>query len=210
MSSIWSLLGWVRLSVSPEYRGMGGLNVVRISRGMAAVLRHGVGGVRIDSSGWVSLEELASALTRMFKTPVRRQHIMEVLRNDYVGRYELDEHSGRVRALYGHSIPVTISYRRASPGEVKLLYHGTTRERLDKILREGLRPLDRLWVHMYNSYELAAERSMRRRGKPTVLVIDAEAMLLSGYNIFRAGRYVYVAKHVPSKFIKEAKLLVDS
>ena len=66
---------------------------------------------------------------------------------------------------------------------------------------EGLKPLRRNWVHMYDSFELALERSRRRRGCPVVLVIDGGALASRGI-LYRAGRHVYVARHVEWRYVK--------
>lgn len=182
---------------------MRNISLTRVSRGMAAVLRHGIGGAKIDEHGWVALDELAQTLTKLLRAKIEEKHILDVIRSDDIGRYEFDENKLRIRALYGHSIPVTINYRKVNPEEVETLYHGTVMERMEKIRREGLKPLNRLWVHMYSSFKLAAARSLRRRGTPVILAIDAKR-LASECMLFKAGKYVYVTKHVPSKFIKGA------
>lgn len=176
--------------------------LTRISRGMAAILRHGIGGAEIDENGWAKLNELSQTLTKILRTKVTEEDILNVVKNDIIGRYELDVDKMKIRALYGHSIPVAIEYKIIKPYEVKDLYHGTVMEKIDSIMCEGLKPLNRLWVHLYSSYKLAVERSLRRKGRPAILTIDAKQLAASKYMLFKAGKYVYVTKHVPSKFIK--------
>ena len=175
---------------------------VKLSRTMCALLRHGVEGFRVDSEGWADIGYVAEKLSALLKKNITESDVVKVAENDSVGRYEIDYRNGRIRALYGHSIPVKIEYRRVGPRDVNdELYHGTVKERLEKILEEGLKPLKRNWVHMYDSFELAVERSRRRRGSPTILIIDAKS-LASTYKLYRAGKHVYVSKYVPQRFIK--------
>ena len=52
----------------------------------------------------------------------------------------------RIRALYGHSLPGKLRRETAKPPA--MLFHGTSPEAAEKILREGLKPMRRQYVHL--------------------------------------------------------------
>ena len=101
---------------------------------------------------------------------VRREHIVAIALLDPKGRFEL--RNNRIRARYGHSIKVDIKYRREYPQK---LYHGTSTDKLNSILKKGLKPMKRLYVHMTTNLEEAIDNA-RRHGKPVILEIDTECL----------------------------------
>ncbi len=66
------------------------------------------------------------------------------------GRFE--RRDGRIRALYGHSIPVKMGFEEGR--EVGILYHGMTRKAALRTLREGLKSM-RSWAHLSPTIEIA-------------------------------------------------------
>ncbi len=146
-----------------------------------------------------NLEELVKRIRRIKGFDwVRIDHIYAVVRTDEKGRFEIE--NGRIRALYGHSIPVENEYKRDKVPDV--LYHGTGRATVDLILREGLKPIRRNMVHLTSNIRDAYAVGLRKDSKPVILVIDAKRVVSEGIDIRRAGRNVYVCKQVPPRFIR--------
>lgn len=165
-----------------------------MSKLISGALRHfpGALGLRLDEEGFVSIETLAEAIKRREGYEwVLKEHIIALAQTDPKGRFEISE--GKIRARYGHSIPVKIHYPEAYPDT--FLYHGTSFFNLKSIRRLGILPMKRRFVHLTTNFEDAASRARSWRD-PVVLVIDPKK-LKGKVNLYKAGRDVYVAPHVP-------------
>src|SRR4030095_17024815 len=88
-------------------------------------------------------------------------------------RFALNADCSMIRAVQGHSTPVTLGHPAAAPPG--LLYHGTVERFLPDILRDGLKPGARHDVHL-SPDEATARRVGARRGRPVILVIQARDM----------------------------------
>lgn len=177
---------------------------LRLSKLMSLLLRHRpeLGGLKVDAEGFVEVRELVEAARRLGLRWVREEHVKAVAELDSKGRFEL--RGSRVRARYGHSIPVEVRYEKGSVPDV--LYHGTTPEAAARILREGLKPMGRRMVHLSSSIEDAIAVGRRKCRTPVVLAVDAKRASEEGVEVYRASSRVYVAKYIPPKFIR----LLDS
>ncbi|WP_252901185.1 RNA 2'-phosphotransferase [Vulcanisaeta sp. JCM 14467] len=76
---------------------------------------------------------------------------------DPKGRFEVRD--GMIRARYGHNKSLNVDIRYDVDNEVSVLYHGTTKEALTRIMREGIKPMNRKYVHLVldlrDAYEVA-------------------------------------------------------
>ncbi len=175
---------------------------IRLSKKIAGLLRH-YGpryGLRIDREGWARIEDLVRALRRIpgFEW-VSREHVLEVVSLDDKGRYEV--RGDRIRARYGHSLPVAPRYEEAPAPRV--LYHGTVVERLPGIRARGILPMKRRMVHLSASIVDAWETGRRHGGNVVVLVVDTSCLERRGVRVYRASPRVYVAEWVPPECIAE-------
>ena len=122
------------------------------------------------------------------------------------GRFEIKEKDGKlyIRARYGHSaeLPIEVEYEKVSADDVDYLYHGTRADVLPWILREGLKPMRRKYVHLTKNPQTALITAKRHRGKPVILKIDAKKFIQDGGEIFKASDEIYLAKYIPPKYIK--------
>ena len=118
--------------------------------------------------------------------------------SDEKGRYSFDKTGNRIRANQGHSIPgVVVEMEQPEPPE--LLYHGTATRFLDSIMKEGLRPMSRQWVHISGDFETAVKTGMRH-GRPVVLVIRAKEFVQDGNELYLSANGVWQARSVPAKY----------
>ena len=182
--------------------GVGHRRLVTVSRYLARHLRHRPEriGLVLDPAGWASVEDLLSCAARDGH-PITEADLLEVVTRGDKPRYELDLARGRIRARYGHSVPVDLGLQPTPPPDV--LYHGTVERSVAAILRHGLEPMDRQHVHL--SSDVPTARAVgRRRGAPVVLVVDALAMARSGHLFFCSGGGVWLTAHVPARFLTRA------
>jgi putative RNA 2'-phosphotransferase len=69
-------------------------------------------------------------------------------------RFELYE--GKIRALYGHSLPEKVLKVPGEPPAV--LFHGTSSRLMKQIRHEGLKPMRRQYVHLSVDEKTNAKR----------------------------------------------------
>ena len=169
---------------------------VRVSKYMSYLLRHNPENLKMDSEGFVDLGELLAKLKEKF--PVDKQLILEIVERSERKRFEI--RNGKIRALYGHSIPVMLKLKEDKT--VKILYHGTTPEAAAEILKSGLKPMKRNWVHLSPTIEIARQVGLRRTSKPAILEIDAEKARKNGIKFYKATKQVYLCKQVPPRYIR--------
>ncbi|RLG82718.1 MAG: RNA 2'-phosphotransferase [Thermoprotei archaeon] len=175
---------------------------LRLSKLISGLLRHYPQeiGLNVDKEGWVDLDELVHKIKTRWRNKelyqwVTKEHVIALALLDPKGRFELK--GNKIRARYGHSIDIEIKYPIEYP---PILYHGTSVDRLKNILREGLKPMKRRYVHLTTSLENAIETG-RRHGKPVVLRIDVTCLKGEGVPVYKASDLIYLAPFVPSKCI---------
>jgi len=169
---------------------------VRASKRLAWALRHGAGelGLSPDVSGWVEVPALLKALAGRGMT-MDAPGLARLVARDPKGRYELE--GERVRARYGHSYTVEPAAPQPPPNQ---LFHGTPASRLDLVLRGGLRPMRRAFVHL--SETVAQARAVgARHGRPVVLTVDAAAAAADGVAFHPGGPGTWLAPSVPSRYL---------
>jgi len=178
---------------------MSGVDDVRRSKLLARVLRHAPGsiGVTLDSGGWVAVPRLLDALAA-HGTRLSRADLERVGAGSDKQRFELDPAGDRVRARQGHSVPVDLGLDPVPPPP--RLYHGTPHGNVDAILREGLVRRTRHHVHLSGDVDTAI-RVGARRGRPVVLVVDADAMAGDGHRFCRTGNGVWLTDSVPAAYL---------
>ncbi len=178
-----------------------------LSKLLSGILRHYPWeiGLKPDEEGWVSLDELVRGIRERWRNRklyqwVSEEHVRAVAVLDPKGRFEL--RNGLIRARYGHSIDVKIKYPVVE-NPPPLLYHGTSRDSLPGILREGLKPMKRKYVHLTIDPGMALETG-RRHGPPVLLVIDTSCIMDKGLRIYGATDKIYLVIRVPPECIRMA------
>ncbi len=168
---------------------------MNVSRKLAFLLRHSQDPLYISlDGGWAKVSAITQALN------ISRAQLDEIVANDEKGRYMYDEHKQRIRACQGHSIPgVQVEMEQPEPPEY--LFHGTATRFLDTIMREGLRPMTRQWVHLSQDYATAVNVGSRH-GTPIVLRINSRQLAADGYQLYRSLNGVWQIKEVPAKYLE--------
>ena len=180
---------------------------VRLSKVLAVALRHRpeAFGLELDDHGWVAVDDLLAALrARGGRTAgVDRAAVEEVVASQPRPRYEL--RGDRIRARYGHSVPVAVDAAPAAPPEV--LWHGTSRRAWQAIAVEGLRPMGRQHVHLSvdrGQAEEVGRRHARRSGGLVVLRVDAGRAHRDGVAFVPAATGVWLAGAVPPRHLTQS------
>jgi putative RNA 2'-phosphotransferase len=175
----------------------------KLSRFLALILRHQPErfALELDGEGWASLAEVREILQGLpnfrWATQADVMAVVEGEAGDGKRRFQVE--GGRIRARYGHSIAQPIHYEPCVPPP--LLYHGTSPHVLASILRQGIRPMERQYVHLSPDRELAVRVGARHDEQPIVLIIQAAEAHAAGVAFYRADEGVYLAKHIPVEYI---------
>ena len=174
------------------------MSLEHTSKFIALVLRHKpeAAGITIDGHGWAQVDELIAGVSR--RMPLTREMLEEIVRTDNKQRYSFSPDHQRIRANQGHSIPVDVELKQAVPPDT--LYHGTGEKYVESILREGLLPKSRLYVHLSRD-AATAEQVGRRHGKPVLFLVDAAAMVRDGYAFYLSENQVWLTREVPVRYL---------
>ncbi len=128
--------------------------------------------------------------------PWADDRVIDALFNsDTKQRYQVD--GGRVRARYGHSLPVDLDYPENTQ---PTLFYGTSEEEADRILEVGLRPQSQTYVHLSKTLESAVAVACVRTENPVILRIDTAGMQEKGIKVLDASP-LCLTLGVPPEFI---------
>lgn len=166
------------------------------SRFLSFILRHRpeAAGLKLDRDGWAEIAEIIA------NTDITVDILYEIVRTDSKGRYSLDDGLTKIRANQGHSLNmVNLKFKQAVPPTV--LFHGTGSHAVAEILKHGLMPMARHYVHLSKDLETAIGVGSRRKQGFTILKIDAAKMLADGLKFFVSDNGVWLIKAVPPKYI---------
>ena len=145
-----------------------------------------------DEQGWLPLEKL------ILDYGFSEQGLKQIVANDEKHRYEFSDDGKKVRALYGHSNHVRISWEEVKPP--KILYHGTAKKNLNAILQEGLKSMSRQYVHLSETIEEAIKVG-KRHGEPVVLTIDTQKVIDDGGCFYRVHKGIWLTKDINPQYL---------
>lgn len=163
---------------------------IQASKRLAYLLRHST---LPDHNGWVS------TIVLIRKHNFTPRELDRIVRDDDKGRFGFSDDGLSVRALYGHSIDVDLELPLSDPPAV--LYHGTAEKYIARIMKEGLQPRKRNYVHLSETKDMAKQVGTRH-GNPVVLSVDVLSMAKDGNKFFKVQRGIWLAGCVPVKYIK--------
>jgi putative RNA 2'-phosphotransferase len=172
-----------------------------LSKFMSLVLRHKPlnFGLTPDQYGFVSMEDLLCVLRNRYRD-VQCSDIEAVLANCPKSRFEIKEQN--IRARYGHSIDVKLDKEPVQPPES--LFHGTSSSREGSILREGIKPMNRKYVHLSKNKHEAWEIGRRKTKNPIILTVKAREAFQKGMKFYDMGGVV-LTQMIPAEFVYRGK-----
>lgn len=172
-----------------------------LSRTVSHALRHEpwIYELEVDDEGWVPIDELIAALRRdPYWSTLTRAELVETVSNASKHRHEVDD--DRIRALYGHSLPGRVAKSQGVPP--RLLLHGTGAESVPGILRTGLLPMGRQYVHLSVDIDTAMAVGHRKSDQVAVLRVAAEAAHAAGVLFLQGNAAVWLVDHVPPEYLR--------
>lgn len=171
---------------------------VRLSKFLSYILRHNPDKyeLKLDKNGYAELENIIDILKKRFKSFLK-DDLFFLVDNDPKGRFEII--GNKIRARYGHSVEVYPKSESIIPPEI--LYHGTSKESLGKILNEGLKPMARQFVHLSLNEKDAHAVGLRHTKNPFIIRIMAKKAASDGIKFFKEAK-LFLAKSIPKEYIK--------
>ena len=177
------------------------MNYKKLSQEISYALRHAPWEyeLELDSEGFVPTEQLLAAINENGKhgRVITVSDIEYIIANSDKTRFEIQ--GDRVRALYGHTIPMHISKEPIVPPAI--LYHGTTHKAAKIILKDGLKPMKRQYVHLSVDTDTAVQVGKRRDSDPVILKIDAARAHSDGVKFYKGNDKVVLADYIPPEYI---------
>jgi len=173
------------------------MNLTSVSKKLSYILRHNPSsvGLVMKAGGWVDVEQLLKGMSINMGT------LEQIVSEDDKQRYSFSADKTMIKANQGHSIDIYMGFERAYPTAV--LYHGTAQRFIESIEAEGIKSMNRQYVHLSVNKDTAIKVG-NRHGKPVILTIDAKRMADDGYRFYLSDNGVWLTEHVPWSYVIKA------
>jgi putative RNA 2'-phosphotransferase len=148
----------------------------------------------LDSYGWVHLIGLVVGLRchRKEWRNLGENDIIEMISKSDKCRFDI--YKGKIRALYGHSLPGKVLKMSVQPPAI--LFHGTSSAFIKKVKHEGLRPMGRQYVHLSVDQETALLVAKRKQGISFIITVQASKAYRNGKVLRRQQVYLASRRHI--------------
>lgn len=173
----------------------------KLSIFISLILRHKPEeiGITLDEHGWANVKDLIAGINNTGRK-INMEILEEIVCTDNKGRYSFNDKKTLIRANQGHSIPVDVELKEATPPSI--LYHGTATRFLDSMKQQGIKSMSRLYVHLSKDLETAVQVG-NRHGNCAVLIIDTKQMTEDGIKFYLSENGVWLTKYIDWKYVKE-------
>lgn len=178
------------------------LNDAELSKTLSHALRHEpwLYELELDDEGWAPLDVLLSALREQQDEwrDLSRIDVERMIGGSSKRRHEIV--GERIRALYGHSVPIKLRREQATPPAI--LFHSTSPNAADAITHDGLKPMSRQYVHLSVDKATALEVGRRKSRAPVLFELEARAAHDSGVAFYTGNEKVWLADFIPVRFLR--------
>ena len=174
---------------------------VRVSKFLSFILRHSPQDfeLRLDRHGFSEFQQVLEIMKKRFPG-LEEEDLRFIVDSDSKRRFQIE--GQRIRARYGHSVDV--DPLEECPGVPEFLFHGTSPKSLDSIIKRGLKPGGRSFVHLSVNVEEALKVGGRKNKNPVVLKIKARKASQEG-QIFWKEENIYLTKSIAPKYLSVYK-----
>ena len=169
----------------------------RLSKLLSLMLRHRPEefGIEVDGYGYADFHAVLTALKKQDED-IEAGDVEALIYRAEKQRFEIVE--GRIRARYGHSFAMELGTDPVEPPEH--LYKGSGESEVKEILRSGMKPVDRQYVHLSFEADVAQRLAGHRRGPGVVIRVEARRAAADGIQFFDCGPTI-LAREIPSEFL---------
>ena len=176
-----------------------------LSKFVCYLCRHGAAkhGLAMDGDGWLEVLDVLDVLQTTERFREKRRHdLLRLVKDSAGGRLELSGNEHWIRAVQGHSLPVSDDglFERVTVEDLPaLIIHGTTEEAWLMIRTQGISPMSRQHVH------LATTAAQVKRHCVVHIYVDTHMFLERGHLLLRARNGLILSRgQVPPEFFAHA------
>jgi len=167
------------------------------SRYLSLLLRHQPEkeNLVLDKNGYTDVKILLTKIGLTLKD------LIWIVDNNDKKRFAFNDDKSKIKATQGHSVEVKLEAKKIKPPDI--LYHGTTLDNKEKILKSGLSKMQRHHVHLTDNEDTAFNvgiRYAKYNNKVWLISIDAKGMNEDGHDFFITENGVYLTDHVPNRY----------
>lgn len=175
------------------------LDLIKLSKTVSHALRHEPESYNLihDKEGWVNISDLLNSLRSKGWVNIEQDDLIVMIERSEKKRYQII--NNKIRAYYGHSTAEKVLKQQKEPPSI--LYHGTSSNKVKSILKMGLLPMKRQYVHLSEDVTTAEMVANRRREEVKVLIIQASEAFASGVSFYKEENGVWLSEQVPPEFI---------
>lgn len=176
------------------------MNLTKVSKFISLILRHKPeeACITLDKNGWADTKALVKGVAEKYPG-FTINDLIQIVKTDEKQRYAFTPNFARIRANQGHSIPVDLELLPVEPP--KYLYHGSGRKYQDSIIKDGLIPKSRQYVHLSDDFQTAVKVG-ERHGDPVVFHVCSGEMYKDGFIFYRSENGVWLTDRVPTNYIE--------
>ena len=178
------------------------MDLIKLSKEISYALRHEPQkyGLSLDEEGYVSVEQLLSAINAggEYNPPATLDEINDMIEHSEKKRHEIK--NGKIRALYGHTLEVKIVKEKGCPPDT--LFHGTSHKAIDRIMSEGLKSMERNYVHLSVDTDTAIRVGKRHDENPVILQVDSKNAQKEGVIFYIGNDKVWLCDYIEPKYLK--------
>lgn len=174
----------------------------RLSKIISHALRHKPEEYNLELSkdGWISVNELVNSIRNRF-IDYSNLTILDI--EDLIAKASKKRHqivNGQIRALHGHSTDVESVHEPVNPPGK--LFHGTSSSYLEKIKQDGLKPMNRKYVHLSAQRKEAIEVAAKKYKTVALLKIDSIKASESGILFYSNDKdSIWLCTYIPPQYI---------
>lgn len=185
----------------------------QLSKTLSYLLRHGAvsEGLSMDAAGYVAVDELLQhrQLRGRLTLDMLKSIVAECPKQRFELSSETDDQTLRIRATQGHSIATVESEQLLRPltledvAQLPMVVHGTSKNLLPIIQREGLSRMERQHVHFATNLpeEQGGVISGMRRSATAFIELDIAKAMADGYRFYLSTNQVVLCPGNEKGFI---------
>lgn len=177
------------------------IDYIKLSRIVSQALRHAPVNYNLilDDEGWVEMNDLLISLKNKSSewNNVGVQDLEYLIESSEKKRHEIV--GSKIRAKYGHSVKGLFHKKDSIPPDI--LYHGTSEANLKNILKEGLKPMKRQYVHLSSVIKEAFIVGKRKSKTPIILKVDAKLANSNSCKFYTGNDKIWLVKYIPPEYI---------
>jgi putative RNA 2'-phosphotransferase len=191
----------IRRKAPAQHQKLSDPHLRRLSRKIIRMLRHAPWefDLEVDVQGWVAIDDLLASLHLLPRMTAVDAKTLHKIVEEYAGG-RLEARAGRLRALYGHSLPGQLWKVPQTPPDY--LFHGAPRETVESIVANGLLSGQRQYVHLSTTETQALRVAQRKAREVVIFRMHTPPLIDSGVLFFRGNDRVWLTNYLPGEILE--------